>query len=134
MEDAVSKFVFDYRNYSHCTTGRNPANIMYNRNPRTRFDCLKPSVSEYVENEQRRQIVSRPGNRKTNVSVGDTVYMDAHGVRDKNRIEGEIVKQTAPSTYVVQADSENPHKRHIDQLIVPLRQSERLLNKKGEKL
>ena len=107
VEDAVSKFVFDYRNYPHCTTGGSPANIMYNWNPRTRFDCLKPSVSEYVENQQRRQIVSRPGNRETNVSVGDTVYMDAHGVRDENRIESEIVKQTAPSTYVVQADFEN---------------------------
>ena len=135
VEHATNMFLFDYRNYPHITTGRSPASIMYNREIRTRFDCLRPSVANHVENQQRRQIVSRPGSRKINIKVGDEVYMDAHGVRERKRVSGKIVKQTAPPTYVVQTDSGKLHKRHVDQLVKPpLRRSPRFLIKQGEKL
>ena len=55
--------------------------MMYNREIRTRFDCLRPSVAKHVENQQRRQIIARPGSRKIDIEVGDEVYMDAHDVR-----------------------------------------------------
>ena len=50
VEYAVNLFLFDYRNYPHITTGRSPASMMYNREIRTRFDCLRPSVAQHVEN------------------------------------------------------------------------------------
>ncbi|CAB0028324.1 unnamed protein product [Trichogramma brassicae] len=112
-------FLFDYRNIPHITTGRSPANIMYNRDLRTRLSCLKPCVHDQVENQQRRQILARPGNRKVNINVGDKVFMDAHGVRTEKRVPGQIVKQTAPSTFVVKSNSGAMHKRHADQLIKP---------------
>lgn len=49
VENAVNMFLYDYRNFPHYTTGRSPANLVYNRNLRTRFDQLKPSVLETVE-------------------------------------------------------------------------------------
>ena len=132
LENAVNMFLSDYRNFLHCTTGRSPASIIYNRDPRTRFGGLKTSVSEHVENQQRRQIVSRPGNRDIDVSVGDKVYVDAHGVREEKSVPAEVVKQTAPSTYAVQTDSRKMHKRHVDQLIKPsLRRSRDFRLNKG---
>ena len=79
--------------------------------------------------------MSRPGSRQIDIWVGDDVFLDAHGVRDQIRVPGKIIKQTAPSTYVVQEDSGKTHKRHIDQLVKPpLRRFSRLIIKQGEKL
>ncbi|CAB0039960.1 unnamed protein product [Trichogramma brassicae] len=117
-------------NIPHITTGRSPANIMYNRDVRTRFSCLKPCVYDQVENQQRRQILARPGNQKIEINVGDKVYMDAHGVRTEKRVPGEIVRQTAPSTFIVKSNSGATHKRHVDQLVTPPpRRSPRLMIK-----
>lgn len=52
--------------------------------------------------------------------------IDDHGVRSEKRIEGQIVKQTSPSTFVVKDKNEGLRKRHVDQM---LRRSPRLLEK-----
>lgn len=128
-ENAVKMFLFDYRNFPHCTTGRSPANLMYNRDLRTRFDFLKPNVLETVEKHQRAQIVARRGHRQVDLNVGDEVLIDSHGVNDEKRVTGEIVKQTSPSTFIVKTDSGELKKRHVDQTVKPkLRRSPRLNN------
>lgn len=135
-ENALNMFLSDYRNFPHCTTGRSPANLMFNQDPRTRFDCFRPSVSENVDKQQRRQIMSRPGSRNIAVGVGDEVLIDGYGVRDEKKIPGEVVRISAPSTMVVKAaDTGKVHKRHLDQVIeLPLRRSARIQSKKGEEL
>lgn len=116
-------FLFDYRSIEHCTTHRSPAYMMYKRELRTRFDLLRPNISETVEKSQRAQIVARPGKRKVDFELGDPVMIDDHGVRSKGRVEGEVVKQTSPSTYIVKDKNEVLRKRHVDQM---LRRSPRL--------
>ncbi|KAK9719375.1 Integrase core domain [Popillia japonica] len=42
---ALCRFLFDYRNTSHCTTGVSPASLMFGRALRTRFDLILPNKS-----------------------------------------------------------------------------------------
>lgn len=65
---------------------------MYNRELRTRFDLLRPSVAATVEGKQRAQIVSRAGRCKFNVSVGDNVMIEDYGTRADKRVAGKVVK------------------------------------------
>ena len=120
VENAVNMFLYDYRNIPHCTTGRSSANLMYNRDLRTRFDRLKSNVLETVERHQRAQITLRRGSRQIETNVGDEVMIDAHGVRDEKRVECTIVKKISPSTFVVKTYSGNLKKRHVDQMIKPI--------------
>lgn len=113
VKNAVNIFLYDYRNFPNCTTVRSPANLMYNRDLRTRFDKLKPNVIETVENHQRAQIVSRQGNRQIDFNVSDKVLIDGHGVRNEERISGEIVKQNSPYVYDVKTDSGNIQKKNV---------------------
>jgi len=100
---------------------------MYKRELRTRFDLLKPDVSQTVETRQRAQIVARRGNRKVSVNVGDDVMIDNFGMRNEKRVQGTIIKQMSPSTYAVKTDQDIVQKRHKDQISKPpLRRSPRL--------
>lgn len=110
MENAISMFLFDYRSIEHCTTGKSPAYLMYKRELCTRFDPLRPSLSEIVDKNQRAQIVARTGKRNVEFKLGDKVLMDDNGVRSAKRIGGTIVRQTSPSTFVVKDENENLQK------------------------
>lgn len=66
-------FLFDYRTVSHMTTGRTPAFLMYGRNVRTRFDILRPNVSETVDIKQKAQITARSRKRQIDVNLNDEV-------------------------------------------------------------
>ncbi|XP_068991803.1 uncharacterized protein [Neodiprion pinetum] len=131
-ESAVNLFLFDYRNIAHCTTGKSPAQLMYNRDLRTRFDLLRTSVAAHVEKKQRAQIMTKPGTRQNDVIVGDTVLFDNHRVRGEKRVTGEVIKKVSPSTYVIRDSDHALAKRHIDQIVkqkksnVPMRRSPRL--------
>lgn len=132
LENAVNMFLWDYRSIEHCTTRRSPAYLMYKRELRTRFDLLKPNLSETIQKKQREQIVSRPGRRRVETVEGDSVMIDDHGVRSTKRGEGIVIRKVTPSTYVVIDKSNVLQKRHVDQIIkcndknVILRRSPRL--------
>lgn len=136
LEKAINMFLFDYRSIEHCTTKRSPAYLVYKKEIRTRFDLLRPNVSETVAEKQREQILARSGNRKVELSPGDQVMMDDFSVRTDKRSSGQIVKQTSPSTYIVSNDK-GTYKRHIDQIVkcnnnnVKLRRSPRFQDLKG---
>ncbi|XP_011859080.1 PREDICTED: uncharacterized protein K02A2.6-like [Vollenhovia emeryi] len=138
---AVNRFLFDYRSVPHCTTGMSPAYMMYKREPRTRFDILRPNTAQTVETRQRAQIVARQGSRKISLNAGDEVMIDNFRARELKRVHGEVVKPVSPSTYIVKNDQGRIQKRHIDQLInctdkPTLRRSARIqqLKQKGEEL
>lgn len=77
---------------------------MHNRELLTRFDLLKPTVFEVVDQKQQEQIVHRRGKRQTNISVGDDVLIDKYGTKVDKQVTGKVVKQTSPSTYVVKTE------------------------------
>ena len=49
LEQKLSRLLFMYRLTSHSTTGRSPAEIMLERQPRSRFDLLKPNITQTVK-------------------------------------------------------------------------------------
>ncbi|CAB0040423.1 unnamed protein product [Trichogramma brassicae] len=59
LNEAVTKFLFDYRRTVHGSTERTPAYMMYKRELRTKLDCLQPDVSERIENAQLRKFCNR---------------------------------------------------------------------------
>jgi len=85
VDDAVSMFLYDYRNVEHCKARSSPAFLMYIRELRTRFDLLRPNVTETVENKQRAQIIARAGQRCVKFSTGETVMMNDYGIRSNKR-------------------------------------------------
>ena len=125
---AVSQFLFDYRSASHCTTGKSPAQLFYNRELKTRFDLLRPNLRDKVTEKQGLQIVANPHTRECELSAADSVMIDNFGVSGGKRIEGKIVKQLSPSTFRVQTESGVETKRHAKQIVKPLRRSVRIAN------
>lgn len=55
VQIALSRMLFDYRNAVHATTYETPAKLLFGRNLRTRFDLLRPDVSNTVSNNQDKQ-------------------------------------------------------------------------------
>ena len=55
ITDRLARVLFSYRTTAQSTTGRTPAELLFGRNLRTRFDLLKPDVTVRVENQQMKQ-------------------------------------------------------------------------------
>ena len=60
---ALSRILFNYRNSIHVTTNETLAKLMFGRNLRTRFDLLRPSLSNTVAQKQERQKSYFRGNK-----------------------------------------------------------------------
>ncbi|XP_011859295.1 PREDICTED: uncharacterized protein K02A2.6-like [Vollenhovia emeryi] len=69
LEYAVNLFLYDYRSTPHATTGRSPAWMLYKRKLRTRFDLLKPSTIDEVENNREAQVQRKKGNRQVSFAL-----------------------------------------------------------------
>ena len=128
VEVAINKFLFDYRSIPHCTTNKSPANLFYKRELKTRFDKLRANLRDKVSEKQGEKIASTPHSRRINLETGDLVMTDNYGVTGGKRFEGEIVKQLSPSTFEIKTESGATMKRHTDQIVRPLRRSERIAN------
>jgi hypothetical protein len=99
---------------------------MYNRELKTRFDLLRPQLRERINAKQEKQIATGLHLRKAQIDTGDTVMIDNHGVSGGKRILGKVCKQLSPSTFQIETETGAITKRHTDQIVVPVRRSERL--------
>lgn len=88
LEFAMNRFLSDYRSTSHCTTNQTPAQLMFKRELRTRFDLLKLDPRNTVEAHQYDQHRFKRGDRKINLAPGDIVY-----AKDFRRDTEKIRKQ-----------------------------------------
>lgn len=117
VEFALNRFLTDYRNTPHCSTGVAPAQLMYNRKLKTRFDVFKVDVRNKVESSQFDQCKFRKGNRKIKLTPGDIVYCKDHRKNSNTNGRVRIVKQISPSMYEVEFDDGFTTKRHINQIV-----------------
>ncbi|XP_011863380.1 PREDICTED: uncharacterized protein K02A2.6-like, partial [Vollenhovia emeryi] len=104
VDTAAYQFLFDYRSAPHCTTGKSPAQLLYGREMRTRFDLLRPSTRTKVEIKQEAQTTAKPHSRKLDLQEDDPVMIDNHGKSGGKRVKGKIAKRLSPSTYRVQTE------------------------------
>ncbi|XP_013172204.1 PREDICTED: uncharacterized protein K02A2.6-like [Papilio xuthus] len=116
VDRALSKFLMQYRNSTHCTTQREPAVAMLGRRLRTRLDLLRPAAAtgEAVARAQCTQL-RHAGGRPRSLGVGDVVLVRNYGKGDK-WMEGIVTERTGKVTYAVNT-GDKTKTRHIDQII-----------------
>ena len=121
LDDAVTHFLFHYRNTNHSTTGTSPAILMLNRPLRSRLDIIKPNIGNKVVNSQETQIHNRGGvNRE--FKVGEQIYARDYRSAKPSWAKGTVVDKVGPVSYTVGLDEERDNtsmtwRRHSDQII-----------------
>ena len=55
LETRIQRFLFDYRITPHSTTGISPANLLMNRQPKSKLDLVVPNLSKRVTDVQDKQ-------------------------------------------------------------------------------
>lgn len=107
LQIMLCKFLMHYRSSPHVSTGKTPAELMFNRNIRTRLDLLHPlpvnSTDGDVCDKRTRQF-----------KLGDLVWSRSYR-NDEKWTPGKITKKYGPRNYQVMIGDQT-HKRHIDQL------------------
>lgn len=125
----LSRFLFDYRTTAHCTTGESPANLMFGRRIRTRYDTWKPTdhiitennldVKRFVSDKQKMQRKNYKGNRVISFKIHQTVMVRDYRLINKPKwIKGIIYKKLGKRLYLVKVPelSDVLWKRHPNQI------------------
>ena len=114
VETKLSRFLMRYRITPHATTGVPPAQLLFNRLPRSRFDGVRPSVESRVHTkqlDQKRRHDQHAKERKFN--VGDPVYVKNFAGGPK-WLPGTVVKSRGQLHYEVRLSDDRLCNRHID--------------------
>lgn len=115
----VPRFLFDYRNSKHCTTGESPAKILFGRELKTRFSLLKPPIiHDKIVNSQQTAIKNAHGKRNCKLNVGQKVYVRDYTNPNKPAwTEAVIEKSHGPRNYSCKISKNNRQiKRHLNQI------------------
>lgn len=113
---ALQKFLFQYRNCVHATTGVSPAVALQGRRLRSRLDALRPDVAAVVRAAQERQ-VAHAGGAHRQFRVGDSVMTRDYTARGDKWAEGKVTKVTGPISYRVDVGKGVEWRRHADQIV-----------------
>lgn len=121
IQDSLDRFLFNYRLTPHSTTGISPAELMYGRRLRSRFDLLWPadSVASRVFDKQQAQKKdhSSGASRSVNLPPDSPVMIRNYTPGGSKWLPSSVVKQTGPLSYKCVGSSGNVVKRHQDQII-----------------
>ncbi|XP_059048821.1 uncharacterized protein K02A2.6-like [Achroia grisella] len=115
VTSALCRFLFQYRNCEHATTGVAPAVALLGRRLRTRLDAVRPNTSDIVRQAQDKQVAEAGGMDRT-FEVGESVIARDYSSRGDKWTEGQITSKTGPVSYTVQLNTGNACRRHSDQL------------------
>lgn len=119
LEAVINRFLCDYRNAKHCSTGETPAKIFFGRSLKTRFSLLKPPlVHDKIIDSQKSSSKNFHGSRNVDFSVGDKVLIrNYQNVNKESWSLATVKKVIGPRNYICAFDSnEREIKRHIDQM------------------
>lgn len=76
FDNILNRFLCDYRNTKHCTTGDSPAKLVIGRSLKTRFSSLKPPlVKEIIVSSQEKLMKNFKGKRDINLKKNDNIYV-----------------------------------------------------------
>ncbi|XP_060810048.1 uncharacterized protein K02A2.6-like [Amyelois transitella] len=118
MFAALYKFLFQYRNCEHATTGVSPAVALLGRRLRGRLDALRPDGAAVVRDAQDKQAAAAPG-RRARFSLGDDVLARDYSKTGHKWTKGRISEVTGPVSCKVKVGESTEWRRHHNQ-IVPL--------------
>ena len=117
LETRIQRFLFDYRITPHSTTGISPANLLMNRQPKSKLDLVLPNLSKRITDVQGKQKQQHDQHTKCqSFNPGDKVL--ARNYNDTEMwLPGQIVEVTGPVSYKVRIDKDGrTFRRHQDQL------------------
>ncbi len=93
-----------------------PAELLLGRQPRTKFELLRPNAADRVESKQQRQKDQHDGSsRDRGFSIGDLVYAKNFG-QGQRWWPGKVVEVTGPVSYRVSLESGHIVRRHQDHM------------------
>ncbi|XP_045541460.1 uncharacterized protein K02A2.6-like [Papilio machaon] len=120
------RFLFDYRNSIHSTTGFSPAELVYGRKLRARLDLINPrepsssfgTLADVVHDMQQAQIVAHGGKNKIFFSPGEQVFYKKFSGNNKfTWHKGTVLRRLGKVLYVIQDnDTLVTTKKHKNQL------------------
>ncbi|XP_045481700.1 uncharacterized protein K02A2.6-like isoform X2 [Harmonia axyridis] len=113
----LSRFLLDYRNTQHSITNQSPAEAMFGRRLKCRFDLLMPEKNLSIERSQAKQIQNYGGKPRESVS-GDKVLVKEYSIPNKSTWEeGTIISKVGNVMYEVESSRDGKSKkRHSDQI------------------
>ena len=118
LETRLSRFLFNYRITPQSTTGVSPAELMFSRRLRSRFDLLYPDVSKGVQAKQILQQKSRSSVQGLrNFQPDNPVYCRHFSSTKPTWVPAVIKNKTGPLTYELKLTNGRIVHRHIDHII-----------------
>nr|XP_041633413.1 uncharacterized protein K02A2.6-like [Drosophila kikkawai] len=119
FDTMLNRFLIDYRNTVHCTTGESPAKLFFGRSLKTRFTFLKPpTVTKQIEAKQNKSISDYKGKRNITFRKGQKVMVrDYKNPNKASWTQATINEQLGPRSYCCILSHNNREiKRHLDQI------------------
>ncbi|XP_046964488.1 uncharacterized protein K02A2.6-like [Vanessa cardui] len=126
MNNRLLKYLFDYRNSVHSTTGVSPAKLVFGRQLRSILDLLiphpspsSPRLNNHVQNKQCLQTKYHGGKLRTNFKPDDVVMFKSF--INKNRYvwcKGTIIKQLGKVLYLIKTCEGINVKKHKNQIVL----------------
>ena len=110
LQTQLDRLLYKYRITPHSTTGKTPAQMMFNRELRSPFDLLRPGSQENQVSSQ-----ENPRDRTRSLEAGTLVWARNFGNGDK-WIPGVIKKKLGNVTYEIDFKDRETSNRHIDHL------------------
>ena len=108
LQSKIDRFLLTYR-ATPTKLGKSPAELLTNRQPRTRFNALR-----FTKTKQQVKVFQDNMNFKPSFEVEDTVFAKSFG-RGAKWVPGIIIEIISPKSYMVQI-KDVIWKRHEDQL------------------
>lgn len=115
----MNRFLFDFRDTPHCTTGESPAKLMFGRALKTRFSLLKPPlVTEQIVKSQKKSIQNHKGKRNIHFKVGKKVIIRNYTNPNKAGWVPAVIQKKLGKRHYDCLISHNGRvdKRHLDQI------------------
>lgn len=119
LDQILCRFMMDYRNMTHCSTGESPAKIFFGRKLKTRFSLLKPPTTiEKIIDSQNNNIKHHKGNRNTKFYNGQKVMIrDYRNPNKPGWTQAIIREKQGPQSYsCILPHNNHVIKRHLDQI------------------
>lgn len=119
LDQVLCRFLMDYRNMTHCSTGETPAKIFFGRKLKTRFSNLKPPTTiEKIIESQHNNVRNHKGNRREIFHKGQQVMVrDYRNPNKASWTQAIVDQQLGPQSYsCVLVHNRHIIKRHLDQI------------------
>jgi len=108
----LANFLLMYRITPHTSTGRSPAELFLKRQPRTRFNLIKPDLRSKIVDKQSPDVSTK----FRQFECIDRVRVRSHRNGEEKWMPGTIVKRLGPLTYLVRVGEDVRH-IHVDHLL-----------------